>query len=144
MGGQPNIAAMPNSPEPARLVNVRKFFLSLSSDQLNQVDHLLSPRITYTVPGRSSLSGVFRGPAEVKRHLAKLLALSSDTYDVLKWVDWMVGESHIAVLQSVQLQRDRAIYRAQTLFLVQTDPDDLLSDIRVYFEDQQEADAFFA
>jgi hypothetical protein len=56
----------------------------------------------------------------------------------------MVGESHIAVLQSLQLQRDSAIYRGQTLFLVQSDRDGLLSDIRVYFEDQQDADAFFA
>jgi ketosteroid isomerase-like protein len=135
---------MPNSPEPARLVNVRKFFLSLSNEQLDEVDHLLSPGITYTVPGKSSLSGVFRGPAEVKGHLAHLLTLSSNTYDVLQWVDWMVGESHIAVLQSVQLQKDRAIYRAQTLFLVQNDPDDLLSDIRVYFENQEDFATFFA
>ncbi len=135
---------MPNPPEPARLVNVRKFFQSLSDETLDDVDHLLAPGVTYTVPGRSSLSGVFRGPAEVKRHLAQLLALSAKTYDVLKWIDWMVGESHIAVLQSIQLQRESAIYRAHTLYLVQSDPDDLLSDIRVYFEDQQDADAFFA
>lgn len=135
---------MPNSPEPARLINVRKFFLSLSSDQLDEVDHLLSPGITYTVPGRHSLSGVFRGPDEVKRHLGRMLALSANTYDVIKWVDWMVGESYIGVLQSVQLQRTSAIYRGETLYLVQNDRHDLLSDIRVYFQDQQDADAFFA
>jgi ketosteroid isomerase-like protein len=135
---------MPKSPEPARLVNVRKFFLSLSNDELDEVDRLLSPGITYTAPGNHPLAGVFHGPEEVKRHLERLLDFSARTYDVLKWVDWMVGESHIAVLQSLQLQRDSAIYRGQTLFLVQSDRDGLLSDIRVYFEDQQDADAFFA
>jgi ketosteroid isomerase-like protein len=135
---------MPNSPDPVRLVNVRKFLMSISDDKLDDVDHLLSPDIVYTVPGRHPLAGVFRGPDEVKRHLADLLTLTARSYDVLKWVDWMVGESHIAVLQFLQVQRGGAVYRGHQLFLVQSDPAGLLSDIYVYLEDQEATDEFFS
>jgi ketosteroid isomerase-like protein len=135
---------MANLPEPARLVNVRKFFMSFTTERIDEVDHLLSPGITYTVPGKSALAGVFHGSEEVKRHLAKLLTLSAGTYDVIKWEDWLVGETHIAVLQTLQMQRRGAIYRGRPLFLIESDDDDLLADIRVYFEDQEDADAFFA
>jgi ketosteroid isomerase-like protein len=118
--------------------------MSISDEKLDDVDHLLSPDIIYTVPGTHPLAGVFRGPAEVKRHLADLLALTTRTYDVLKWADWMVGESHIAVLQYLQVQRAGAVYRGHQLFLVQSDSDGLLSDIHVYFEDEGATDEFFS
>ena len=36
------------------------------------------------------------------------------------------------------------IYRGHHLYLVQTDTDGLLSDIKVFFEEQEEAERFFS
>lgn len=76
------------------MVNVKRFFMSLSTNKAEEVAReLLSPEVTYTVPGRSSVSGVFHGPDEVQRHLGTIFGMSNCTYDVLKWDDWMLGKT---------------------------------------------------
>ena len=135
---------MPVPPDPPRLVNTRRFFMNFSEDKVDDVIHLLSPDVTYTVPGRSSLSGVCHGPAEVRRHLAQLFAFTKGTYDVLKWVDWLVGETHVAAFQYTQMQMNGIIYRGHQMFLVQTDHNDALSDIKVLFENEEDASRFFS
>jgi ketosteroid isomerase-like protein len=130
--------------ESPRLINARKFFMSLAASQLEEAAHLLSPNITYTVPAGNALSGVFRGPAEVKRHLIELFEFSHETYDALKFADWMVGDSHVAMLQDAQLQGNGKIYRGHQLFLVTFDQNDALSRIEVFFENQEAANRFFS
>ena len=41
--------------------------MSYMTDKVNDVVHLLSPEVTYTVPGRNLLSGASPGPDEVRR-----------------------------------------------------------------------------
>ena len=135
---------MAHSPEPQRLLNARQFFLSYSQMHLDDTVPLLSPNVVYTVPGHHQLSGVFHGPDEVRRHMATLVDYSKGTFEVLKWLDWMVGETHMAALQYAQAQNTGRIYRGHHLYLLKSDSDDLLSDIRVFFEDQAAADRFFA
>ena len=118
--------------------------MGFSSDKLDEVVHLLSDDVTYTVPGDMALSGVFHGPKEVKDHLTRLLAFSLSTFDVLKWVDWLVGETHVAALQYAQIQAHGSIYRGHQLYVVEVDAHDKLSDIRVFFEDPEAAHRFFA
>jgi hypothetical protein len=105
---------------------------------------MLSPNVVCTVPGQSKLSGVFHGPDEVRRHLVTLVELSGGTFEALKWMDWMVGETHMTALQYAQAQREARIYRGFHLYLLESDSDDLLSDIKIFFEDQSAADRFFA
>ncbi len=135
---------MEHSPEPQRLVNARQFFLNFSLTHLDDATRLLSPDVVCTVPGQNKLSGVFHGPAEVRGHLASLVEISGGTFEILKWMDWMVGETHITALQYAQAQRQSRIYRGHHLFLFESDSNDLLSDIKVFFEDQSAADRFFA
>ena len=54
----------------------------------------------------------------------------------------MIGESDITVLQYAQAQTNGRIYRGHHLYLLEFDPDDLLSVIKVFFEDQAAADRF--
>jgi ketosteroid isomerase-like protein len=125
--------------------NVQRFFMSFSStDHLGEAASLLSAEVVYTVPGQSPMAGVFHGRADVREHLTKVLGLANGTLDVLKWVDWMVGESHVAALQFAQVQGRGMIYRGHHLYLVQTDSDGLLSDIKMFFEEQEEADRFLS
>jgi SnoaL-like domain len=135
---------MPTPSDPPRLVNTKRFFMSFSAGKVDDAIHLLSPEVTYSVPGRTPLSGVCHGPEEVRGHLAKLLEFSAGTYDVLKWVDWMVGESHVAALQYLQMQGNGIVFRGHQLFLVETDHNDALSDIKVFFDNEEEANRFFS
>jgi hypothetical protein len=129
--------------EPQRLNNARQFFLSYSLTHLDDATRLLSPNVVHTVPGRNKLSGVFHGPDQVRRHVATLVEYSKGTFEVLKWMDWMVGETHMTALQYAQAQHETRIYRGHHLYLLESDSDDLLSDIKVFFEDQAAADRFF-
>ena len=135
---------MVSAPEPQRLINARRFFLSYSREGVDEAVQLLSPHVVYTVPGHSRVSGVFRGPEEVRRHIVKLIEFSRGTFEVLKWMDWMVGETHIAALQYAQAQTHSRVYRGHHIYLLEFDPDDLLSVITVFFEDQAAADRFFS
>src|SRR5580698_34717 len=134
---------MVSTAEPQRLINARRFFLSYSREHVGDAVQLLSPHVVYSVPGHSRLSGVFRGPDEVQRHIVKLIDFSRGTFEVLKWMDWMIGETHITALQYAQAQTTGRIYRGHHIYLLEFDPDDLLSVIRVFFEDQVAADQFF-
>jgi hypothetical protein len=130
--------------EPARLANTRRFLLDMMAGRLDDAITLLSPEVVYRVPGRNPLAGVFHGPTEVRKHLVKLLSDTAGTYEILKWVDWLVGASHVSALQYAQAQGGGMIYRSHHLYLVQTDDNDLLKDILVLFENQHEADRFFS
>jgi hypothetical protein len=130
--------------EPLRLHNARRFFMSYTRENVDEVMDLLSPDVVYTVPGQSRISGVFQGPDAVRRHIAALIEISRNTFEVLKWLDWMVGETHITALQFAQAQSHGSIYRGHHLYLLETDRNDLLSDIKVFFENQQAADRFFS
>jgi ketosteroid isomerase-like protein len=132
------------APEPVRLVNARRFFMSCSVNDFDTAAELLSPQATYSVPGHGPISGAFHGRAEITRHLTRLLELTKGTLDVLKWDDWMMGESHLAVLRYAQAQSNGRIYKGHQLFLVAFDPGDLLADIQVFFEDQDAIDRFFS
>jgi uncharacterized protein len=116
----------------------------MSSGRIDEAITLLSPDVVYRVPGRNPLAGVFHGPSEVREHIVKLVADTAGTFEILKWVDWLVGLSHVSALQFVQAQGGGTIYRSHHLYLVQTDDDDFLKDILVLFEDQHEADRFFS
>ena len=125
-------------------MNAKRFLLSYSKEHVDDAVQLLSPHVVYSVPGHSQISGVFHGPEEVRRHIVKLIDFSRGTFEVVKWMDWMIGESHIAVLQYAQAQTRGRIYRGHHIYVLEFDPDDLLSVINVFFENQEDADQFFA
>src|SRR5271168_5407304 len=96
----------------------------LLSNQLDEAVRLVSPSVVYTVPGSSPIAGVFHGPDEVRRHMGKLIEVSGGTFEVLKWIDWMIGEMHITALQYAQAQNRGGIYRGHHIYLLESDPDD--------------------
>ena len=120
-----------HSIEPTRLANVRRFLMGITTNHSGDVLSLLSPDVVYTVTGHSPFAGVFHGPAEVYAYVRELFRVTSNTIEILKWVDWLVGETHIAALQLAQAQGGSARYRNYHLFVVETGPTDLLTDIRI-------------
>ncbi len=118
--------------------------MGITTDNSRDVLSLLSPDVVFTVPGQGPLAGAFRGPVEVYEHIGKLFSATSGTLETLKWVDWLVGLSHVAALQFAQAQGGGMIYRNHHMYVIETDESDLLTNLRVFFEDQTEADTFFA
>jgi hypothetical protein len=117
--------------------------MGIMTNNADDVLPLLAPDVAYTVPGHSPLAGVYHGPTEVHEHIDKLFRITSGRVEVLKWVDWLVGLTHIAALQLAQAQGGGVVYRNHHVFLIETDRNDLLTDIRLLFEDQEGADGFF-
>ena len=117
--------------------------MGITSNNSADVLPLLSPDVVYTVSGHSPLAGTYRGPGEVHEHIRKLFRITSGAVEVLKWVDWLVGLTHVAALQLAQAQGGGVIYRNYHIFILETDHDDLLTKIQLVFEDQDDADAFF-
>ena len=130
--------------EPARLVNARRFLMGITTSNSADVLPLLAPDVVYTVPGHSPLAGVFHGRAQVEAHIRQLFNATSGTFDVLKTVDWMVGLTNVAVIQYAQAQAGGVTYRNYHLFVFETDPHDLLTNIWLFFEDPDEVDRLFA
>ena len=117
--------------------------MGITTDNSRDVLSLLAPDVVYTVSGHGPLAGVFRGPVEVYEHIDKLFSATSGTFEILKWVDWLVGLTHVAALQFAQAQGGGVIYRNHHMYVIETDQNDLLTTIRIFFEDQAEADTFF-
>jgi ketosteroid isomerase-like protein len=118
--------------------------MGITTDNSRDVGSLLSPDVVLTVQGQGPLAGVFRGPEQVYEHIDKLFNATSGTFEVLKWVDWLLGLSHIAALQFAQAQGRGMIYRNHHMFLIETGDTDLLTQIQVFFENQIDANTFFA
>jgi ketosteroid isomerase-like protein len=118
--------------------------VSGGADSSADVLPLLSPKVVYEVPGHSPMAGTFHGPEAVFEHIQKLFRVTSGTFQILKWVDFLVGLTHVAALQFAQAQGDGQVYRSHHVYVVETDQKDLLTDIRIFFEHQDEADSFFA
>jgi hypothetical protein len=130
--------------EPARLVNARRFLMGITTNNAASVLPLLAPEVIYTVAGHSPLAGLFHGPAQVDAHIRQMFSATSGTFDVLKTVDWLVGQTNVAVIQSAQAQAGGKLHRGHHMFVFETDGRDLLTNIWLFFENPDEIDRFFA
>jgi len=135
---------MSESVEPAHFVNARRFLMGITTNNSADVLPLLSPDVVYTVSGHSPLAGSYHGPDEVHDHIRKLFRITAGAVEILKWVDWLVGLTHVAALQYAQAQGGGSIYRNSHMFVLESDQRGLITKIRLIFEDQDKADAFFA
>ena len=115
----------------------------LGHRDFDQVIELLSPDVTYRVGGRHPLAGTFHGPDEVTNHIREIVDWTKDTFEALKWEDWLVGQHHIAALVRIHAQAHGAIFTARAIFLLHFDRNNKVSEITIYFEDQSAVDRFF-
>jgi ketosteroid isomerase-like protein len=127
----------------SRLQIAQKLAIQLGHRDFEQVLELLSPKVTYRVGGSHPLAGTFQGPEEVVDHMRNLVERTKDTFEALKWEDWLVGQHHIAGLVRVHAQGQGTSFTARLIFLLGFDPGDKVSEITVFFEDPSAAERFF-
>jgi ketosteroid isomerase-like protein len=135
---------MDDPKESSRLSTAQTFLVHVGHEDTQQAITLLSPSVTFKVPGHHILSGVFSGRTEVEQHLAALTAATRGTFDLIQWEDWMEGTQHISVLANVQMQREGSVFDGHFVILLRFDRDDRIDEIEVLADDQSKVDRFFA
>jgi len=119
------------------------FMTHLGDHEIDEATKLLSPTVTYRVVGSHALAGTFFGPEEVSGHLGRLLEFTRGTLDVLKWEDWLVGESHVATVVDINMRAQGRVFIGKHIFLLQFDTKGLVTGITVFFENEASARRFF-
>jgi ketosteroid isomerase-like protein len=139
MSGEP----MTKTEPPARLAIAQAFVLHLGHLDVDQIGKLLSPTVTYRVPGSYGLAGTFHGPDEVTQHLMAMAERTRGTFDAFKWEDWMVGQDYVSILADIRMQIDQRIFSGRVIFLVGFDNHDKISTLGVFYEDMHAIERFF-
>jgi ketosteroid isomerase-like protein len=134
---------MTTTESPARLAIAQAFVLHLGHRDVEQVTELMSPTVTYHVPGAYALAGTFHGPEEVTRHLMTLADRTRGTFDAFKWEDWMVGQDYVSILADIRMQIEQRIFSGRVIFLVGFDAGDKISSLGVFYEDMHAIERFF-
>lgn len=135
---------MDESGKAKRLSAAQTFLVHVSEENARGAVSLLSPTITFRIPGNSMLSGVFSGRSEVMDHLSALTEATHGTFDLIQWEDWMQGDQHISVLAKVQMQRKGRVLDAHFVILMRFDREDGIDELDVFADDQNKVDLFFA
>jgi ketosteroid isomerase-like protein len=99
--------------------------------------------VVYQVPGQHALAGTFHGIDEVAAHLNNLADRSGGTFNVFKFEDWLAGEDTVAAVVDAHAQQPGAILTERILFLFGFDTSNLISEISVFFQNQDAIERFF-
>ncbi len=134
---------MSSPSDPSRVAKVERFLHHLGRRDLTETLELLSPHVTYRVPGDHTLAGDFSGRDEVARHLLAIAERTGGHFDPFKQDDLMVGVNHVAVLVDVRMQSQTATARTRVLILLRFDGDDLIDTVTMYSDDVAAVERFF-
>jgi hypothetical protein len=97
---------------------------------------LLVTAVTFTATGNSVLAGYSSGRDAVLEHFENLARRTAGTFDIIRRGDWMIGESHVAVLLNVHAQCLGRFRRESQLVLVKLNARDTIVEIRVFVGDR--------
>jgi hypothetical protein len=134
---------MSEEPPLSRLQRAQRLAARLGHRDFDEVVDLLSTVVEYRVGGNDALASVFRGPAEVSAHMRDLADRTDQTFDAIKWEDWLVGDDYVGALVRVHAQGHGAAITTRLMILLGFDPDDRISELTVFFEDPSAAARFF-
>jgi ketosteroid isomerase-like protein len=130
-------------PPLSRLQIAQRLASHLGHADFDQTIDLLSENVSYRVGGNHALAGTFHGRDQVMAHVMDLVKRTGNTWDTVKWEDWLVGELHVAVLMRVHASEHGATLEVRLLVLLAFDPMDKVSEISVFFEDPGSTERFF-
>jgi ketosteroid isomerase-like protein len=119
------------------------FAVRMGHTDTEQLRQYLSPNVVYRVPGRHALAGAFHGIDEVLGHLQKLADRSGGTFNAYKFEDWLVSDNSIAAVVDVHVQQPGSILTERILFLFGFDGTDRISEIGVFFQNEDAIERFF-
>jgi ketosteroid isomerase-like protein len=126
----------------ARLEVAREFLQCLGAHNVDRMQELMEESATYQVEGTDGFSGIFQGRQEIAQHLTQLADRIHDTFDLLKLEDWLVGDTYVACVAVVQMQRQAQIFRSREMFLFGFWSGTLVGRFTVFFFDEGASERF--
>lgn len=121
---------------------VRQFYEAFNRGDLTLVSKLYAEDVTLYVPGRSRISGIYRGKEGLHQFWQRQFELSDGTFQP-KVINVADGDGHIIVISDIRVVRGGRAYTWRRVI------DFLLQESRVkeawfYESDQYTADAAFS
>jgi ketosteroid isomerase-like protein len=126
-----------------KLTVARTFFHRYFSGDVQGISELLDPAIEYHVPGTQPPAGTFVGPEAVAEHLQTLLDMTQGTIDVEQWEDWLVGETHVAVIVRLALRRRSRRHNIRLLVLVNVSIKMVIDRVEVFSSEPESFSRIF-
>lgn len=128
---------------PEWIDTARSFVTRLGTPHSDEALDLLAPNVTYRVLGHHSLSGEFTGRDAVATHLAAIVTQTAGRFDPVKFIDWMLGLSHVSVLLDVHAEVGGAAELLRLLIAMAFDGDDRIQELTVFFSDPDVAERLY-
>jgi hypothetical protein len=128
---------------PEWIDTARSFVINLGTSRTDAALQWLAPDAVYRVLGKHALSGEFAGHDAISKHLAALIMQTDGRFDPVKFVDWMLGLRHVAVLVDVHVEVGRAAELLHHLLLIGFNSDDLIQEVTVFSSDPDVADRLY-
>jgi ketosteroid isomerase-like protein len=128
--------AIDTKKDDSRTKTAGEFLECLGNRNIERMQELMEDSATYQVEGTQGFSGIFEGREEIRQHLAQLADRIHDTFDLLKVEDWLVGDTYVACIALVQMQREAQIYRSREMFLFGFWNGALIGRFTVFFFDE--------
>jgi ketosteroid isomerase-like protein len=122
----------------------QEFARRMGHRDIEQAMQYLSPTVVYRVPGQHSLAGSFHGVDAVRAHLLDFAERIGGTLNAYKFEDWLVSENSVAVVVDAHLQGHGATLNERNIFLFRFDGLDRISEISVFFQNQDALERFFS
>jgi len=126
----------------SRIAVAQDFLREYFSGDVSAASSRLEEDVSFHIPGRHALSGVFRGLEAASEHLANVLRLTRGSINVLKWEDWLVGVDNVAGLATVHLQRRGQMHDFRVIFLITVSEQGKIRRFEVFSSDQAAFDRF--
>lgn len=127
-----------------RLALVQTFFTRYLEGDVGEAVKLLEPTVVYHVPGRVGPVGDFVGPKAVAEHLRHFLELTEKPIDVLSWDDWLVGNTNVAGLARIELQRPGREGQFRVVFVAEVSLNLKISRVEGFYSDPEAFERFFS
>jgi ketosteroid isomerase-like protein len=127
-----------------RLSLVQTFLQHYTEGHVDDAVRLLAPTVEYTVPGVRGPASRFVGPEAVANRLEKLLRVTERPIDVLKWEDWLVGDTYIVAVVRFELQRPGRVQVFRVVLLFRVSSNMLIEEVECFYSDPEAFDRFFA
>jgi hypothetical protein len=128
---------------PRWIDTARSFVTSLRDTTPDEAVRFLAPDVVYRVIGHHSLSGSFSGRDAAAEHLKALITQTDGRFDPVKFVDWMLGLRHVAVLVDIHVEVGRAGRLLRHLLLMGFGADDLVTELTVFSSDPDVAERLY-
>lgn len=128
---------------PEWIDTARSFVVNLGASRPQDALELLAPDANYRVLGHHALSGSFSGREAIATHLAALVTQTDGRFDPVKYVDWMLGLRHVAILVDVHVEVGRAEQLLHHLILMGFNSDNLIREVTVFSSDPDVADRLY-